>query len=132
MQDKEIYEKLRALLARVLEIEQSEIHEESSLFKDLGIESVDLLDLTFEIEEEFNIEIPPGELWNVGVDFLDEERYLKDGVLTGEGIEELKRRFPLADISSLGKEVKVFDVFGLITIHMIVYYISSKLKGAQA
>ena len=128
MNEQEIFEKLRAILAKVLEIDAGEIHEESSLFKDLGIESIDLLDLTFTVEDEFGIEIPPGELWNMGVDFLDAERYLKDGILTDEGVADLKRRFPLVDVSGLGDRIKVMDVLVLITVRMVAHYIGTKLE----
>ena len=131
MEEKEIYEKLRAILAEVLEIEAGDILEDSSLFNDLGIESIDLLDLTFTIEDEFGIEIPPGELWNMGVDFLDADRYLVEGILTAEGVSDLKRRFPLVDISSLGDRIQVMDVLVLITVRMVAHYISTKLGEAR-
>ena len=131
MEEKGIFDKLRAILAEVLEIEAGDIHEDSSMFNDLGIESIDLLDLTFTVEDEFGIEIPPGELWNMGVDFLDADRYLVDGILTDAGVEDLKRRFPLVDVSGLGDRIQVMDILVLITVRMVVHYISTKLGEAR-
>ena len=48
-------------LAKVLNKQPSQIQKESRLLEDLEIDSLDTLDLIFEIEEEFNIEITQGQ-----------------------------------------------------------------------
>ena len=45
-------------LAKILKKEPSEIQKEARLIEDLNIDSLDTLDLIFELEEKFNIEIP--------------------------------------------------------------------------
>jgi acyl carrier protein len=49
-------------LAKVLNKQPSQIQKESRLIEDLEVDSLDALDLIFKLEEEFNIEIPEGEL----------------------------------------------------------------------
>jgi len=49
-------------LAKILNKSPSEIHKEARLIEDLEIDSLDTLDLIFELEEEFNIEIPQGQV----------------------------------------------------------------------
>lgn len=53
-------EKLIALLAEHLEIDESEINEDST-FEDLGIDSLDAVEVMMEVEDEFGIEIKPAE-----------------------------------------------------------------------
>jgi len=49
-------------LAKVLNKQPSQIQKESRLIEDLEVDSLDALDLIFKLEEEFNIEIPEGQL----------------------------------------------------------------------
>jgi acyl carrier protein len=49
-------------LAKVLNKQPSQIQMESRLIEDLEVDSLDALDLIFKLEEEFDIEIPQGEL----------------------------------------------------------------------
>jgi len=56
--DVSVDERIIEGLAKILKKPPSEIHKEARLIEDLEIDSLDLLDLIFEVEEEFNIEIP--------------------------------------------------------------------------
>ncbi|MDY3929788.1 MAG: acyl carrier protein [Clostridia bacterium] len=53
-------EKVRELLADHLEMDLSEITEDST-FEDLGIDSLDAVEIMMEMEDEFGIEIKPAE-----------------------------------------------------------------------
>ena len=52
-----MYEEFRQLLIEKLEIEPDLIKPESQLANDLGINSLELAELAFRLEEEFGIEI---------------------------------------------------------------------------
>ncbi len=56
--DKCIYEELQNILADALEIEPDSFHENSMLMKEMGAESIDILDIAFRIEAAFEIKIP--------------------------------------------------------------------------
>lgn len=53
-------EKVIKLLAEHLEMDESEINENST-FDDLGIDSLDAVEIMMEMEDEFGIEIKPAE-----------------------------------------------------------------------
>ena len=50
-----VYPKVREIIADVLVIEEDEISLNSRLIADLGAESIDFLDLIFQLEKEFSI-----------------------------------------------------------------------------
>ncbi len=52
------FEKLKKIIAEVLNIEESEIKEESTFIEDLGADSLDVFQIIMGIEEEFGVEIP--------------------------------------------------------------------------
>ena len=53
-------EKVKELLAEHLEMDASEITEETT-FEDLGVDSLDAVEIMMEMEDDFGIEIKPGE-----------------------------------------------------------------------
>ena len=53
-------EKVKELLADHLEMDASEITEETT-FEDLGVDSLDAVEIMMEMEDEFGIEIKPAE-----------------------------------------------------------------------
>lgn len=54
------FEKIRDLLADHLEMDAEEITEETT-FEDLGVDSLDTVEIMMEMEDEFGIEIKPAE-----------------------------------------------------------------------
>lgn len=53
------------LISKTLEIDQSELHGDTDLSRDLGVESIDLVDLVTAFEDKYNFEIPDNELKNL-------------------------------------------------------------------
>ena len=52
-------EKLREVIAGVLNVDPKEITLETTLLEDLGADSLDVYQIIMKIEEAFEIEIPP-------------------------------------------------------------------------
>ena len=59
----DILAKLQTMIAEQFAVDESDVHPETSFEDDLGADSVDLVELVMELEEEFDIgEIPEDEL----------------------------------------------------------------------
>lgn len=58
MDNKEVFEKVKALIADKLEIDAAKISMDASFRKDLGADSLDTYELVYAIEEEMGISIP--------------------------------------------------------------------------
>ena len=61
MTREEVFEKIREISADRLGIDESEITPESSFREDLEADSLDLVQLIMELEEQFGMEIPDEE-----------------------------------------------------------------------
>ena len=58
MDSKEVFEKVKSLIAEKLEIDDNKITMDASFRKDLGADSLDTYELVYAIEEELGISIP--------------------------------------------------------------------------
>ena len=52
-----VFEKVRAIVAKTLNVEEDKITLETNLVEDLGADSLDAVDLIMSLEEEFGMEI---------------------------------------------------------------------------
>ena len=71
------FEKIRDIIAEKMDLDPSEITEESSFKDDLGADSLDLLELVMALEEEFGIEIPTEDLEQIAT-VGDVIKYIND------------------------------------------------------
>ena len=70
------FEKLKAIIADVLNLDESDIHMDSTFVDDLGADSLDIFQIIMGIEETFDIEI----------DNEDAEKI----VTVGDAVEQIK------------------------------------------
>lgn len=57
-----MFEKVREMLAKQLNIKPEVIKPESDVVKDLGADSLDVVDMLMSLEDEFDVEIPDEEI----------------------------------------------------------------------
>lgn len=126
MEREAIFDQVKTIIANVIELDEDEINLDSSLIDDLGMESVDFIDISVRIEQGFNIKIGEGELWDFGNIFAD-ERMMKEGKITGQGIKYLKQRFPGNDFQGVKPGTNLADIISLIKVKFIVDYLYQKL-----
>ena len=94
MTEREIFEKLRPLIWEVTAVREEEIRMESIFMEDLGADSLDLLDLSFLIEEKFGVILTGNEFQQQVMERLSGGAYEKDGFLTEAALAELRRLLP--------------------------------------
>ncbi len=131
MEREAIFDKVRMIIANVMELDEDEINLGSSLIDDLGMESVDFIDISPRIEEEFGIEIGEGELWSFGKIFADKS-IMKEGKITAKGVKSLRERYPGDDFHEVKPGTSLADIISLIKVKFIVDYLCQKTSPAIA
>lgn len=122
----EIFDKVRETLVDALGVDDDEVTPEATLVGDLGAESIDFLDIVFRLEKNFDVKIPRGELFPENLASAD-SGFVKDGKVTDEGIAELRRRMPHADVDSFAADPRVENIQDMFTVQMIVNFLAAKL-----
>ena len=70
------FEKLKSIIAEVLNVEEDEITMDTTFVDDLGADSLDVFQIIMGLEEEFDIEIPNEEAEKI--------------VTVGDAVEQIK------------------------------------------
>ena len=65
MTEQEIEDRLRSILVEEFEMEPNEVHREARLYDDLGIDSIDAVDLIVQLKDTTGLRIPPEEFKSV-------------------------------------------------------------------
>ena len=77
---------------------------------DLGAESLDLIEISLDTEEEFGISLPEKNILETAEAIFGENVLEKEGILTEQGKKFLRRRMAENDGSSLEGEVTVEEI----------------------
>jgi acyl carrier protein len=131
MNEQEIFSQLQPLVADVLAIAPEKVRRESVLIADLGAESIDLLDLSFRIEEQFKVTIQVDEIEREAKRRLTGGVYEKDGCLTEEALAEIRRAMPELPADKLLKGLRKSQLPSMLTVAFFVRLIARK-QAAQA
>ena len=127
MTNEEIFEQLKPLLVEVLGVSPEKVRLDSVLVSDLGAESIDLLDLSFRIEEKFQVRIEANEIEREAKKRLPGGAYEKDGYLTEAALDEIRKSLPELDTGKLVKGLRKMDMPALLTVSFFVHLIARKL-----
>jgi acyl carrier protein len=111
--------KIRAMLAEILDLEGKEISEETYLYRDLGAESMDLLELAVNLSQGFGIKVQDDHvfLWRLRF-YLVEAR--KNGI---DALSHLAEKYPflasgriaeILDDLEQGPVLKVKDIISYV------------------
>jgi len=127
MTQEEVYAKVKEVLTQALAVDAEEVTPEAKLSEDLGAESIDYLDITFQLEKTFGIKIPKDEL--LPQDLFSKPEFVSNGKMTAAGIAELKSRMAFADLSKFEADPDVNKFRDVFTVDTLVKYVLSKVNG---
>ena len=120
----EIFDSVKEILIDALACDDDEVSETATLVGDLGAESIDFLDIVFNLEQNFSIEIPRSELFPE--DILTNDEFVTDGNVTEAGLAALGERMPFINLSNFRMDPRVQDFGNLMTVGDLCKYIEGK------
>ncbi len=132
MKTEDVYPKVRDIIADVLVLDEDEIQASSRLIADLGAESIDFLDLVFQLEKEFKIKIPRGQLEQDSRGSLSAEEFEKGGVVTAAGMTALKDYFSELPAKNFDKPIKTNEIPMLFTVETFCQVVIKAVAAKDA
>lgn len=125
--EEEIFGKVQSSLEDALGVDDDEVTMEATLVGDLGAESIDFLDIVFKLEKAFEIQIDREEL--SAEEILTNSQFVQDGTVTADGMAELKKRMPWADLANFEADPKVQNFGNLLTVGDLCRYVGTKINA---
>lgn len=120
--DSDILIRVRPHIGEALGVEEDEIVFGARLMDDLGAESIDFLDIFFRVEREFGIKVDAS-----ASSLMSDDRYVRDGVITELGLEEIRRRLPKVDLTLVEETRSVQDIQRGFTVESVVQMVKARL-----
>jgi acyl carrier protein len=127
--NQEIFDKVKEIIVDVLVIDENKVQPTSRLIADLGAESIDFLDLVFQLEKEFSIKIPRGQLEKNARGDLTEAEFEQNGVLTEKGLVALKNYLSEVPAEYFKASMKTNEIATLFTVQTFCKLVESALQA---
>lgn len=127
----DIEAKVTEVLESALGADAEDITPTATLTEDLGAESIDFLDIQFQLEKKFStpekpFKIEQGELFPENM--MSNPEFVKDGKFTEAGFAVLKERMPHVDLSVFSADRDVKGLAKIFTVKSLCDFIEMKLK----
>lgn len=124
----DILERIKKCVAEVLAVAPAAISAQSRLIDDLGADSLDLVELMYLLEQEFDLRLSKNDLSLSAQLGIAEEEVHIDEVLTPKALELLRRRFAHA-ADFLVEGITRNQLAALLTVDEIAKVIAGKLDN---
>lgn len=109
MTDTEIQAKFSEIVSQSLHVDAQDVTLDSYL-DDLGAESLDLIEISMEVESQFKVWLPEKSILQTAMEIYGPGVLEKDGFLTAEGKTLLQARLPEEDASYFQGDISLKDV----------------------
>ena len=119
---------VRECIAESLSVEVEEVKPESNLMDDLGADSLAFLDIVFQLEQAFDIEITRGEMERAARGDMSEDEFAPGGVISEAGLERLRELMPEAR-DRITSGLKPQMILSLFTTSTFANMVEGKLRG---
>ena len=130
MEMNEIFKNVCVIIENSTGRPKDSIKMEDTLFEELGIDSIDLVDILFELETLYNVELKVSDIEQRIREELGDVPYEIDGIITSEGLEAIRKHMTEVDPASIKEGLTVNRLIQLFSVHSlckIVHYRISNL-----
>jgi acyl carrier protein len=128
----DILETVKDCLVDSCGVEKEEIELDKTLMDDLGIDSIDLIDLVYTLEKQYAISLEIGEFAKMAARELGEVPFEEDNVITDGGLELLKEWIGASQHKNIQKGLTVQEIPLLFTVQSICILVRKKLAEKEA
>ncbi len=114
----QVFAVVQECFAEALGLDDDEVTLDATVIDDLGAESLDFLDISFRLEEAFDIKIPRGDIQRGAEEEASSggEPFEVDGVLTAHGLGRLREALPEVPDHRFREDLTVREIPTLFTV----------------
>jgi len=131
MLKEEVIEKVIKIIAESTGLETEIIQPDSTLFNELPINSIDIVDILYSLEMEYDISLTLSDLEKQSREAMDGKPFEIDNVVTDEGLRVLAEKMPEIPAEQLIKGLTVNDIVKLFTVESLAKLVLYKLESSE-
>ena len=131
MDRKEILQKIIEVISESCGIEEGVIHANSTLFTELGVNSIDMLDILFTLEMEYDVTLSISDIEKESKEEMEGRPFEVENVITAEGLEILRKRMPEIPEAKIVQGVTINNIISLITVESLLNMVTNKLENKR-
>ena len=119
--------------ADALGLDESEVSPGASLLEDLGVESIDLLDILFRVERKSGVKVQTADLADAIQGGIPDEVFGdEDETVSAVGLAHLKTVMPQIDADALAGKLGADQVMSLLTVENLAAIVARKAEADVA
>jgi acyl carrier protein len=119
---------VRQCIADALSVAVDDVKAESNLMDELGADSLAFLDIVFQLEQAFDIEITRGEMERAARGDMNDEEFAPGGVISQAGLERLRELMPEAK-DRIQPGLRPQTILSLFSTQTFINMVEGKLRG---
>jgi acyl carrier protein len=128
----EIQSAVQEAVTGALGVGEDEATPDATLMDDLGAESIDLLDILFRIERSTGVKIQASDLGEYIQGGIPDDQFGdENGIVSPEGIEQLKKVMPQINTDELAGTLEAEKVITLFTVGNLADMVAARSGGAS-
>lgn len=124
----EIFENVCTIIENSMGRSKDTIKMEDTLFDELGIDSIDLVDILFELETLYDVELKISDIELRVKEELGNVPYEVEGVITEAGLGAIRRLMPEIDPESVKSGLTVHKLIKLFSVHSLCKIVEYRLE----
>lgn len=127
MDNQVVFEGVRAVLANSLAVEAGKIRRDSALIGELGVDSLDFLDILFALEKKFSVKLRNSDLDKLLRADYSAGKLVNREFLPREEIERMSEWVPSLTAAPDRDRITPHALFAFLTVESLVILIGEKL-----
>jgi acyl carrier protein len=128
MEIEEIFKTVSSVIEKSIGVPEGSIGLNDTLFDKLHVDSIDLVDILFELETAYKIPLKVSDVEIRVRAEMQDRPYEVDGVITEEGLESLKKYMPEIDPEKFQPGLTIHQLVQLFTVLSLCKMIQYKLE----
>jgi acyl carrier protein len=131
MEMNEIFENVCVIIENSTGKPKDSIKMEDTLFEELGVDSIDLVDILFELETLYGVELKVSDIeQRIRVE-LGDVPYEIDGIITSEGLEAIRKHMTEVDPASIKEGLTVNRLIQLFSVHSLCKIVQYRISNLE-
>lgn len=125
-----IFKNTKQIIVDSIGVDENEVKLETTLFDELEVDSIDMIDILYELESMYDVTLKVSDIENKAKEELGDIPFEIDGIITKEGLDILKAHMTEIDESKITEGLTIHKLVQLFTVHslckIVLYRIENK------